>query len=92
MRHYCWHKNNYVCPRINVEKLWSILGEDAYKHHKANKGDKVPVVDCVKAGFFKVCGKGELPADMPLIVKARYFSKDAEKKIKAAGGACVLTC
>ena len=24
------------------------------------------------------------------VVKAKFFSKDAEKKIKAAGGACVL--
>ena len=27
-------------------------------------------------------GKGELP-EVPLVVKAKYFSKDAEKKIKA---------
>ena len=38
----------------------------------------------------KVLGKGELPA-IPVIVKARYFTKEAEKKIKSAGGACVLT-
>ena len=27
---------------------------------------------------------------VPLLVKAKYFSKDAEKKIKAVGGACQL--
>jgi len=37
-----------------------------------------------------VLGKGELP-DQPLVVKAKFFSTDAEKKIKAVGGACVLT-
>ena len=40
-------------------------------------------------GIFKVLGKGELPAQ-PLLVKAKFFSKDAEKKIKAVGGACQL--
>ncbi len=31
----------------------------------------------------QVCGKGQLPAQ-PLIVKARYFTKEAETKIKEA--------
>ena len=29
--------------------------------------------------------------DLARIVKARYFSKKAEQKIKEAGGACILT-
>lgn len=41
-------------------------------------------------GYFKVLGKGVLPK-VPLVVKAKYFSKDAEKKLKAAGGAAILT-
>ena len=40
-------------------------------------------------GIFKVLGKGDLPKQ-PLIVKAKEFSKLAEKKIKAVGGACQL--
>uniref|UniRef100_A0A7S4EVA0 Large ribosomal subunit protein uL15/eL18 domain-containing protein n=1 Tax=Chrysotila carterae TaxID=13221 RepID=A0A7S4EVA0_CHRCT len=40
-------------------------------------------------GIFKVLGKGELP-DQPVVVKAKFFSKLAEKKIKAVGGACIL--
>ena len=40
--------------------------------------------------MFKVLGKGDLPKQ-PLIVKAKEFSKLAEKKIKAVGGACMLT-
>ena len=51
---------------------------------------KACVIDCVAHGIFKVLGAGELP-NIPLVVKAKFFSKDAEKKIKAqAGGACVL--
>ena len=51
---------------------------------------KAPVLDCTANGIFKVLGKGRLPK-VPLVVKARFFSKLAEKKIKAAGGACMLT-
>ena len=40
-------------------------------------------------GYYKVLGKGHLPKQ-PVIVKARFFSHTAEKKIRAAGGACVL--
>ena len=47
-----------------------------------------PVIDVTKRGFFKVLGKGRLPAQ-PVIVKARFFSRAAEDKIKAAGGVCV---
>ena len=50
---------------------------------------KAPVIDCVSKGIFKVLGKGELPS-VPFVVKAKFFSALAEKKIKAAGGACVL--
>ena len=44
---------------------------------------------CVQ-GFFKVLGKGRLPS-VPVIVRAKFFSKSAEKKIVEAGGACQLT-
>lgn len=40
-------------------------------------------------GFYKVLGRGDLPKQ-PVIVKAKFFSREAEEKIKAAGGACVL--
>lgn len=38
----------------------------------------------------KVLGRGELPP-VPVIVKAKFFTKKAERKIKEAGGACLLT-
>ncbi|GFR65491.1 60S ribosomal protein L27a-like [Elysia marginata] len=41
-------------------------------------------------GYYKVLGKGHLPK-RPVIVKAKFFSKTAEKRIKEVGGACVLT-
>ncbi len=51
--------------------------------------DKAAVIDVTKAGFFKVLGKGNLPK-IPVIVRAKNFSKVAEKRIKAAGGVCEL--
>jgi large subunit ribosomal protein L27Ae len=89
MRHFHKLGNPHHCPTINVEKLWALFPEGTYDSAKAQAG-KAPVLDVTDSGFFKVLGKGRLP-DMPIIVKAKYFSKDAEKKIKAAGGACLLT-
>lgn len=41
-------------------------------------------------GYYKLLGKGKLPKQ-PVIVKAKFFSKTAEKKIKSVGGVCVLS-
>ena len=41
-------------------------------------------------GYFKVLGSGKIP-EQPLIVKAKFFSKLAERKLKEVGGAAVLT-
>lgn len=38
----------------------------------------------------QVLGKGQLPPQ-PIVVKAKFISKLAEKKIKEVGGAALLT-
>ena len=73
---------------MNVEKLWSLVSEET-RLNAAKDTSVAPVIDVTKRGFFKVLGKGRLPAQ-PVIVKARLFSRQAEEKIKAAGGVCVL--
>merc|ERR1712160_226935 len=88
MRNLNLIKKGNVVPTINVERLWSLVSEQARKHW-ADKKDKAPVIDVMKAGYMKVIGKGKLP-EQPVIVKARYFTKEAEEKIKAVGGVCVL--
>ena len=88
MRNFHLIKHGKVCPLINVDKLWSLVPEGTREQFAAKK-DKAPVIDVMKAGYMKVCGKGQLP-EQPLIVKARYFTKEAETKIKEAGGVCVL--
>lgn len=92
MRHFHLTHNAYHCPIVNLEKLWTLVPEQAVELAKKAKqaGSKeVPVIDTLQAGFGKVLGKGRFP-ELPCIVKARYFSQKAEQKIKAAGGACVL--
>ena len=88
MRTFHMTKNPTYCTTLNVEKIWSLVTE-ATRKVWAGRTDKAPVIDVTKKGFFKVLGKGTLP-NQPVIVKARFFSKVAEKKIKAAGGVCVL--
>jgi len=55
----------------------------------AKNKSQAPVIDVSQSGYFKVLGKGQLP-EQPVVVKAKYFSKLAESKIKEVGGACVL--
>ena len=46
-------------------------------------------MDLTSRGIFKVLGKGFITK--PCIVKARFVSRIAEKKLKAVGGAVVVT-
>lgn len=60
---------------------------DAYV--SGEKTDTAPVFDLLPLGYSKVLGKGRIP-EIPIVVKARYFSAEAERKITEAGGKCVL--
>jgi large subunit ribosomal protein L27Ae len=83
-------KNRDHCPTVNIERLWSLVSDKTKEQAEKNTDGKAPIIDVTKAGYFKVLGKGRLPT-IPVIVKAKFFSAEAEKKIKAAGGACLLT-
>ena len=89
MRNFHVRKNALYCPTINIERIWSLVSDQTRENYAKTKDNKAPVIDCVRAGYFKVLGKGVLPKQ-PVIVKAKLFSKSAEDKIKKAGGACVL--
>jgi large subunit ribosomal protein L27Ae len=89
MRVFHLKKNVRYRPSINIDSIWNLVGDDVRKQYASVK-DKAPVIDVTKAGYFKVLGKGRLP-NQPIVVKAKFFSKTAERRIKAAGGACVLT-
>lgn len=88
-RHFHLKRNQYFCPVVNIDKLWTLVSEQTRKNYATRK-DKAPVIDVTKAGYHKVLGKGRLP-NQPVVVKAKFFSKTAERRIKAVGGACILT-
>ena len=88
IRVFALQRNRTFAPTINLDKIWTLVTEQSRKLYAQNK-DRVPVIDVTKAGFFKVLGKGFLPSQ-PVVVRAKFFSQIAEKKIKAVGGACQL--
>ncbi|KAM7319368.1 60S ribosomal protein L27a-like [Alexandromys fortis] len=86
MRHYHLKRNQSFCPTVNLDKLWS---EQTRVNAAKNKTGVAPIIDVVRSGYYKVLAKGKLPKQ-PVIVKAKFFSRRAEEKIKGVGGACVL--
>ena len=90
MRQFHKLNNRTHKPTVNLEKLWSLVPESVFEAAKSAKAGTAPVIDITKLGYFKIMGKGELPA-VPVIVKAKFFTALAEKKIKATGGACLIT-
>ncbi|XP_023295187.1 60S ribosomal protein L27a [Lucilia cuprina] len=89
MRNFHLRRQHKFCPTMNLDKLWSLVGVDKVAELEKEKNPKAPVIDLVKFGYYKLLGRGHFP-NLPVIVKAKYFSKKAENKIKKAGGACLL--
>lgn len=90
MRHFHKLQNHYWCPVLNLDKLWSLVDEDKREEYfKLASALAAPVIDTLAHGYGKVLGNGELP-NVPVIVKARFVSKTAEEKIRAAGGVVEL--
>ncbi|RYP50234.1 hypothetical protein DL768_004218 [Monosporascus sp. mg162] len=89
-QHHHRTNNHFWKPVINIDKLYSLLPaetRDAYV--KGEKKDTVPVIDLLPLGYSKVLGKGKIP-EIPIVVKARWVSRLAEKKITEAGGVVQL--
>lgn len=89
MRHFHKTKNPSFFPSINVDQLWHLAGKEALAEAEKNKG-KALLLDVTQKGFSKVLGKGRMP-NIPLVVKTRFVSGLAERKIQKAGGAVILT-
>lgn len=51
MRRYHFKKEQHWCPTINVDKLWSLVGEEEYKKAKERKDGKVTVIDVMQKVF-----------------------------------------
>ncbi|XP_036138096.1 60S ribosomal protein L27a-like [Molossus molossus] len=89
MRHYHLKRNQSFCPIVNLDKLWTLVSEQTWVNAAKNKTAAAPIIDVVRSGYYKFLGKGMLPKQ-PVIVKAKFFSRRAEEKIKGVGGACLL--
>ncbi|KAK4204219.1 ribosomal protein L18e/L15P [Triangularia verruculosa] len=90
MRHFHMLRNHQWAPTINIEKLWSLVPlETRDKYVSGAKADSAPVIDLLANGYAKLLGKGRLP-EIPLVVRARYVSAEAERKIVEAGGVVEL--
>ncbi|KAJ3174369.1 60S ribosomal protein L28 [Geranomyces variabilis] len=85
MRQFHLTRQQHWAPVVNVDKLWTLVSEEARLKAEANPTGPVPVIDILQHGYAKLLGKGRLP-NIPLIVKARFVSRKAEDKIVAAGG------
>ncbi|KUL82245.1 hypothetical protein ZTR_09284 [Talaromyces verruculosus] len=91
MRHFHLQRNHEWKPVVNLDKLWSLLPQETQDKYLAGGApqDTAPVIDLLALGYAKVLGKGRLP-NVPVVVKARYVSKEAERKITEAGGRTIL--
>ncbi|KAI8880378.1 60S ribosomal protein L28-B [Backusella circina FSU 941] len=86
MRHFHLKNNPNWRPVVNIDQLWTLAGEGVREQYKNT--EKVPVVDALQNGYGKVLAKGKISE--PLIVRTRFVSRLAEKKIKEAGGVVEL--
>jgi ribosomal protein L15 len=89
MRYFHKTSQKFWKPVVNLDKLWSLIPAEKRDEYLNKKSDKAPVLDLTALGYAKVLGKGRLP-EVPIVVRARYVSKEAEKKIKEAGGVVQL--
>jgi ribosomal protein L15 len=70
--------------------LWSLVPDETREAYvSGKKSDTAPVLDLLSMGYSKVLGKGRIP-EIPLVVKARFVSREAERKITEAGGVVQL--
>ena len=88
MRVFHLKKNIHYRPVINLDKILTLVPKDVVEKAKTSNSDEKLTIDVTKYGYYKVLGKGLLP--FPIIVKAKFFSREAEKRLKEAGGAAVL--
>ena len=89
MRVFHYKQNIHFRPTINLDRIWTLVPRNVFEEAQ-NKKDQSILIDVTKFGYHKVLGKGQLPK-IPVVIKAKFFSAKAEKRIKSVGGACVLT-
>lgn len=48
MRNFHLNRNHNYCPTINLDKLWSLVGDEIRTKAAEDKSNKVPVIDLVQ--------------------------------------------
>lgn len=82
-------KKNATWARfISAAKLWNLIPEE--QRTKILSSNEVPVIDARDFGYHVIVG-GELPLNRPLVVKARYFTPNAEAEIAKVGGKAIIS-
>ncbi|KAF5284733.1 hypothetical protein FQR65_LT13435 [Abscondita terminalis] len=66
MRNYHLKRNSRWCPIINLEKLWSLVGEKTRLKYKSDPNGKAPVIDVVQA-------------DKSILCKPTWYRTDKDK-------------
>ncbi|KAJ4286156.1 60S ribosomal protein L28 [Kalmusia sp. IMI 367209] len=89
MRHFHLQRAHEWKPVVNIDKLLALVPEEhREKYLNASASKTAPVINLLDHGYAKLLGKGRI--SVPVIVRARYVSAEAEKKIKEAGGVIQL--
>lgn len=82
-------KKNATWDRfISAAKLWNLIPED--QRTDFLNSDKVPVINARDFGYHVIVG-GKLPLERPVVVKARYFTPNAEQEISRVGGKAIIS-
>nr|XP_053774106.1 60S ribosomal protein L27a-like [Desmodus rotundus] len=88
LRHHHLKKNQSFCSTVDLDKLWALVSEQTQVNADKNKTSARPVIDVVPSADYTVLGKGT-PPKQPVTVKATFFSRRSEEKLRGVGGACV---
>ncbi|VCX30436.1 unnamed protein product, partial [Gulo gulo] len=81
MRHYHLKRNQNLCPAVNLNKLWTLISEQASINATKNATGDAPILDVVQYNHSNVLGKRNL-LKAPAVMKAKFFSRRAEENIK----------
>ncbi|XP_033616381.1 60S ribosomal protein L27a-like [Fukomys damarensis] len=89
MRHYLLKRKQSFCPTARLEKLRTLVSEQTQVNTDKNKTGVAAIIDVVQSGYYSVLEKGKVPKQH-VIMKAKFYSRRAEEKIKGVREACVL--
>lgn len=86
MRYFRKTKQKNYCPIVNIDKTYSLFSQSDTINQ--NNSKSLPLINLNDLSAFKILGKGKGP-DIPVLIKAKFFSKKASKKILKSGGCCI---